>query len=259
MDLPIKLISTDFDGTLHADFGDPPVPETLQDLIASLQERGVRWIINTGRDMSSLMETMGRARMRIRPDYLVLVEREIYFHQEHQYVALDDWNEACERDHAALFGQISRDLPGLADWVNERYDADVYEDPWSPFCLVAKSIEDADAICDHLEDYCQMVPDLAVVRNDVYARFSHAAYSKGTALSEIAHRLDIPSEFIFAAGDHMNDLPMLQSGRATHLAAPANAVLAVQEAVKSAGGFVSDLKCGQGVEDALRRVLGAGR
>jgi hypothetical protein len=35
-ELPIKLISTDFDGTLHAEHEDPPVPHDLQELIASL-------------------------------------------------------------------------------------------------------------------------------------------------------------------------------------------------------------------------------
>ena len=78
MNLPFKLVSTDFDGTLHAEFETPPVPQDLQDLIGELQRQGVRWIINTGRDLSSLMEGMARARLTIRPDYVVVVEREIY-------------------------------------------------------------------------------------------------------------------------------------------------------------------------------------
>ena len=35
MSLPISLISTDFDGTLFAEFESPPVPDDLQDLIAA--------------------------------------------------------------------------------------------------------------------------------------------------------------------------------------------------------------------------------
>jgi len=53
MSLPIKLISTDFDGTLFAEFENPPIPERLITLIGDLQARGAKWIINTGRDMSS--------------------------------------------------------------------------------------------------------------------------------------------------------------------------------------------------------------
>ena len=42
MDLPIQLISTDFDGTLHADHESPPVPERLQELIGD--RRPLRYI-----------------------------------------------------------------------------------------------------------------------------------------------------------------------------------------------------------------------
>jgi hydroxymethylpyrimidine pyrophosphatase-like HAD family hydrolase len=54
--LPIRLISTDFDGTLFAEFESPPIPAELTDLIARLQAQGAKWVINTGRDLSSLME-----------------------------------------------------------------------------------------------------------------------------------------------------------------------------------------------------------
>ena len=74
MDSSIKLISTDFDGTIYAEFETPPIPPELCALIAGLQARGAKWVINTGRDMSSLMESLGRARIHIQPDFLVLVE-----------------------------------------------------------------------------------------------------------------------------------------------------------------------------------------
>src|SRR5207248_7475925 len=100
MPLPFKLLSTDFDGTLFAEFENPPIPPVLTDLIASLQEQGVKWVINTGRDMSSLMESLARAQIRIEPDYLVLVEREIQVHEDSRYVALQQWNDLCARSHA---------------------------------------------------------------------------------------------------------------------------------------------------------------
>src|SRR5580704_3188349 len=104
--MPIKLISTDFDGTLFAEFGNPHVPLDLQELIGDLQARGVKWVINTGRDMSSLWEAMGRSRVSIKPDYLVLVEREIHGHQESQYVGWHEWNDACQREHEELFVRV---------------------------------------------------------------------------------------------------------------------------------------------------------
>jgi HAD superfamily hydrolase (TIGR01484 family) len=255
MDLPIRLISTDFDGTLHADHEDPPVPLSLQELLAELQHQGVTWVINTGRDLTSLMEGMARARLQVRPDYLVLVEREIYIHRDHRYEPVTDWNERCSDDHARLFERLGADLPRLVRWISDRYDADVYQDPYSPFCLIARNTPDAEAICHYLEDYCREAGDLQVVRNDVYARFAHVGYSKGTALAEIASRLGVSVDETFAAGDHVNDLPMLDSQVAAHLAAPANAVAEVKAAVRGHGGYVCERPCGHGVEEALRRVL----
>ena len=99
MSLPIKLISTDFDGTLFAEFESPPIPEPVQQLIGDLQSRGAKWVINTGRDMSGLMEALARSGIAVEPDYLVLVEREIYCHAGSQYLALEEWNAACSRAH----------------------------------------------------------------------------------------------------------------------------------------------------------------
>ncbi len=255
MPLPIKLISTDFDGTLFAEFENPPIPEELLTLIGDLQSRGAKWVINTGREMASLMEALGRAHIPIQPDYLILVEREIYFHDGVRYAGLEEWNSECARLHAELFARVRPDLPRLTGWVNARFKATVYQDPYSPFCLLADNNGDADAIHRFLDDYARTIPNLAVVRNDIYARFCHSAYNKGTALAELARRLKVNAEHIFAAGDHLNDLPMLNRDHARYLAAPANAVEAVKKAVRNQNGFVSKFPCGKGVAEALKLRL----
>lgn len=256
--MPIKLLSTDFDGTLFAEFENPPIPKHLLDLIGELQSRGVIWVINTGRDMSSLMEAMGRSHVHIKPDYLVLVEREIHVHKNSQYLGLTDWNDECHRAHEELFCRIRADMPRLRSWVDERFNASVYEDPYSPFCLIAENNADADAIHEYMEQYCKEVPNLQVVRNDIYARFAHSNYNKGTALAELSRRLNISAEEIFAVGDWLNDLPMLEQRYARFLAAPANAIDVVKEAVASQGGFVSALPRGHGVAEALKYFLESG-
>lgn len=255
MPIPIQLLSTDFDGTLFAEFENPPVPLELQQLIAELQGQGAKWVINTGRDLSSLMESLGRARLSVKPDYLVLVEREIYCHEQSQYVEVADWNRDCSRAHAELFVKVREDMPRLTAWVNERFTATIYEDGYSPFCLIAERNEDADVIHEYLNDYCRTVPRLTVMRNDVYARFSHEAYNKGTALSEVARRLGIARENIVAAGDHLNDLPMLVTGHAACLVAPANAIQAVKAQVREQNGYVSRTPCGWGVIEGLHHFL----
>ena len=137
MSLPIKLISTDFDGTIFAEFENPPIPGELQELIGDLQSRGAKWVINTGRDMSSLMEALGRAEISVEPDYLVLVEREIHSHDGVRYVGLRNGTPNAPRSHEQLFSRIIPDLPRITDWINARFHATIYEDPYSPFCLIA--------------------------------------------------------------------------------------------------------------------------
>ena len=253
---PIQLISTDFDGTIFAEFEQPPIAQDLECQLAHLQTSGVKWIINTGRDMSSLMEALARSRVSIQPDFLVLVEREIYQHDGIRYVGLADWNARCAREHGELFARVRPDVPKLNAWVNERFRATVYEDAFSPFCLIADNNGDADVIHDFLEDYCQGVPNLTVVRNDVYARFSHADYNKGSALAELTRQLGLTAAEVFVAGDHLNDLPMLQPRFARALVAPGNAIEQVKATVRQSGGYVSRLNCGNGVAEGLAHYLG---
>jgi hydroxymethylpyrimidine pyrophosphatase-like HAD family hydrolase len=255
MSLPIQLISTDFDGTLFAEFESPPIPEPVQKLIGDLQARGAKWVINTGRDMSSLMESLARSQIAVEPDYLVLVEREIHCHKDSQYLGLEDWNAPCARAHGELFARVRADVPRIVAWIEARFHARLYEDAYSPFCMVAGNNGDADVIHDYLTEYSRGIPHLTVVRNDVYARFGHEAYNKGTALAEITRRLGLTPEVVFAAGDWLNDLPMLSPRYARWLAAPGNAVEPVKQAVRENGGHVSELTHGYGVAEGLEACL----
>lgn len=255
MPSPIQLISTDFDGTIFAEFENPPIPEELLELIGDLQGRGTKWAINTGRDMSSLMEALGRAQIPIEPDFLILVEREIHLHQDSVYLGLEEWNTACHHSHAELFAKVHADLPKIVAWISSRFHARIYEDSYSPFCLIAGNNSDADLIHEYLDEYARTIPNLTVVRNDVYARFSHVGYNKGTALAELSRRLEIGPEHVFAAGDHLNDLPMLSREYAQFLAAPGNAIEEVKKQVKSQGGYVGERERGRGIADAIKYYL----
>lgn len=257
MTTPIKLISTDFDGTIFAEFENPPIAPALQELIADLQAQGASWVINTGRDMSSLMEALGRAHTSVHPDYLVLVEREIYRREHSNYVGVAEWNAACQRAHTELFASFEPFVPQLLEWVNTHFPATtVYADTYSPFCMIANDNGDADVIQAHIDNFRRIIPNLAFVRNDVYARFCHADYNKGTALAEITRRLGLRPDDVFAAGDHLNDLPMLDRRYARYLASPANAVIPVKQQLTAQGGYLSRLPHAHGVAEGLAFHLG---
>jgi len=166
-----------------------------------------------------------------------------------------EWNAACGRDHAALFARIHSEIPEIVAWINARFHARIYEDAYSPFCLIAGNNGEADVIHEYLNEYAARVPHLSVVRNDVYARFCHEAYNKGTALAELTRQLQLTAGEVFAAGDHLNDLPMLSRRYARYVAAPSNAVEVVKAAVKREGGYISEASHGVGVASAIKYYL----
>lgn len=249
----IRLVSTDFDGTIHEDFAHSPVPDALQDRLLAMQAVGVTWVINTGRDLASLMESMGRAHLRVRPDFVVTVEREIHRHVGGHYEPVEPWNGNCVREHNALYLTHSETLARLSAMMETRYDATFYSDMWSPICVIARTNAQMDAIQTELEQFCLEVPELMPVRNDVYVRLSHRDYSKGTALQQIQRLLGLGPENCFAAGDHLNDLSMLRREVAHWLATPANGLPQVKNQVKGEGGFLASRTCGEGVLEALDR------
>jgi hydroxymethylpyrimidine pyrophosphatase-like HAD family hydrolase len=63
--------------------------------------------------------------------------------------------------------------------------------------------------------------------------------------------LEIPREQIFTAGDHHNDISMLDGQFAKYPACPANAIPEAKEAVRRAGGYVASKAYGAGVHEAL--------
>ncbi len=250
-----KLICTDFDGTLNLEHELPPVPDALQDAIEARQGKGDRWMINTGRDMASLLEELARSHWRIMPDYLGVVERELYENQNGHFVPLEPWNRNCTNAHREMFGRVEHCVPELFEWVNASFRAMTFADEYSPFCVVAANNDDMDAIEGRMNEFCRGDSHLNLVRNDVYARFCHEDYTKGTGMAEVARRIGIERDDIMSAGDHLNDLTMLSDELAGWLVAPVNAVEAVKDRVRESGGWVSAFAGGHGVLDGLREWL----
>jgi len=69
--------------------------------------------------------------------------------------------------------------------------------------------------------------------------------------NELARLLRVGRENIFAAGDHHNDVSMLDGKFAGMPSCPANAIPEVQNAVSNAGGYIAQKNCGAGVHEAL--------
>jgi hydroxymethylpyrimidine pyrophosphatase-like HAD family hydrolase len=247
----LKMICTDFDGTVSNSQEQPTIPKALLEGLKEAQERGALWVINTGRTLSDLYQELERSGEGIWPRFVVTVEREIYEFRNQEYQSITTWNHKCLSEHQVLFRQAVDFFKQIQSWVKKEFRAETYGDAWSPLCIIASETKHADEIHQRISKECGRFPELTVVRNDVYFRFGHYEYSKGSALGEIIRMLGTRPEEVFAAGDHFNDLTMLDGVYASHVAAPANAIPEVKDLVKTAGGYVSKEHCGLGVIEAL--------
>ena len=255
MSQKIRLLSTDFDGTLVAHGSDPVLDRSCMDYIERLQEKGVIWAINTGRSVDLLQSGLTDFEFPIHPDFILTSERDVFRPSSNggKWEPYGDWNERVAREHAELFQSAESVLAEVVDFVNQKTKARLLYHGAGLEGLVAENEEELERVTQFIDRACEKQPKFHYQRNTVYLRFCHADYHKGAALAELSRLLEIPRENIFAAGDHHNDVSMLDGRYAQFPACPANAIAEVKEAVRAAGGYVAEKTYGAGVHEALLR------
>jgi HAD superfamily hydrolase (TIGR01484 family) len=254
----IRLLSTDFDGTLVAHGSDPVLDRSCMQHIEQLQESGVIWAINTGRSVELLQSGLTDFDFPVHPDFILTSERDVFRPSSHggKWEPFGDWNERVARDHAELFHSAQSVLAEVVDFVNQKTRARLLYHTAGLEGVVAESEEELERVTKFIDQARKKQPKFHYQRNTVYLRFCHADYHKGAALAELARLLAIPREQIFAAGDHHNDVSMLDGRFARYSACPANAIAEVKEAVATAGGYVASKGYGAGVHEALMHFAG---
>jgi hydroxymethylpyrimidine pyrophosphatase-like HAD family hydrolase len=149
-------------------------------------------------------------------------------------------------------------LAEVVDFVSQKTKARLIYHSEGIEGLIAASEDEMDRITKFIDQARAKQPKFNYQRNTIYLRFCHADYHKGAALAELSRLLEIPREEIFAAGDHHNDISMLDGIYAQYPACPSNAIPEVKEAVRRADGYVARRECGAGVHEALLHFAGGG-
>jgi len=255
--MEIRLLSIDFDGTLVSRVSEPVLDRQCMELIRDLQSDGVFFSINTGRSVDLLESGLTDFEFPVRPDFILTTEREVFRRGNNgeKWEAFGDWNERCARAHAELFSSAQSILAEVVDFVTQKTKAQLLYHSAGLEGLRAQSDQEMDRIVQFIEHAGAQEPKFNYQRNTIYLRFCHADYHKGAALAELARLIDIPRENIFAAGDHHNDISMLDGQVAAMPACPANAIDDVKAAVRDAGGYVAKHQHGAGVHEALEHFL----
>jgi HAD superfamily hydrolase (TIGR01484 family) len=250
----IRLLSTDFDGTLVAHESNPVLDSACMALIGKLQRGGAHWVINTGRSVELLESGLLDFEFPVHPDFIVTSERQVFRaarNGQKNWEPFGDWNDRCARAHEELWNSAQSILVEIMDFVSQKTAARTIYLGDKPEGVIAQSEEEMDRITQFIDRARQKQPQFHYQRNTIYLRFCHADYHKGAALAEVSRLIEVPREDVFAAGDHHNDLSMLDGRYAAMPACPANAIDEVKEAVRAADGYVSTRTYGAGVHEAL--------
>jgi hydroxymethylpyrimidine pyrophosphatase-like HAD family hydrolase len=252
---PLRLVCTDFDGTIAEPDGRPISSAFFARLRAWRKLGPVYWVINTGRTYESLREELLRRQTPIWPDWAVAMEREIWAIRNRRAVGWFEWNRKCELMHAQLFESVHPVWKLIEDFVANHTRAQLVADAGSPLGIIADSEDEADEITAYMAPILENWPTLVAVRNSIYFRFSHKFYHKGVCLEAIAQGLGVLPPQIFVAGDHLNDLPMMERRYARYLACPGNAVDEVKEKIAAQGGYVAKTNVAEGTVEAWDRLI----
>ncbi|MFT4637791.1 MAG: hydroxymethylpyrimidine pyrophosphatase-like HAD family hydrolase [Verrucomicrobiales bacterium] len=256
---PTFLFSFDFDGTLVDEGPHPAVNPGLNAFLESVQSQGGVWAVNTGRTLFQTLDGLAQHQIRPLPNFIMAKERELYSPGPfNRWVDLGDWNKRCVKEHKRFLKThrkvFKRVRQFLENETNAQYIEGVEETPG----VIATSNEEMERVVQFIAEETDSDPVLSYHRNSIYLRFSHAAYTKGTVLQELARHLGVPRELICTAGDNHNDLSMLCPTVAGYRVCPENAIPEVKEAVQeSAGGLIGNGRASFGVMDAIQRLLSA--
>src|SRR4029078_5585157 len=144
----IRLISTDFDGTLVAHGSDPVLDRGCMEHIGELQAQGVIWAINTGRSVALLESVLEDFGFPIHPDFILTSERDVFRPGSNgrKWEPYGDWNERVAREHAELYSSAHSVLAEVVDFVNHKTKARLLYHTSGLEGLVAESEEELDRV-----------------------------------------------------------------------------------------------------------------
>jgi haloacid dehalogenase-like hydrolase len=232
----------------------PVLDPACMAFIEKLQRGGARWAINTGRSVELLESGLLDFEFPLHPDFIVTSERDVFRPARNggkRWEPFGDWNDRCVRAHEELWNSSQSILVEIMDFVNQQTAARVVYLGDGPEGVIAQSEEEMDRITRFIDRAREQQPQFHYQRNTIYLRFCHADYHKGAALAELSRLIEVPREEVFAAGDHHNDLSMLDGRYAAMPACPGNAIAEVKAAVRVANGYVAEQEFGAGVYEAL--------
>lgn len=256
----VRLIALDFDGTIMV-YDEPPGffhPEVIAALNA-LEACGVAWCTNSGRDRADQERVLAAcyARgLRHRPAALICSESVIFEGRGGRYHPAEPWNSKVEARLVALQRRVQALLEPELEHMHRRHRGfTTYLGEHFTAFFVPGDGDPAEALHDELAERLAGVEDFMLTRNGGWVAVLTDGLGKGNTLAEYGRRVGLAPDQILAVGDHFNDLSMLDGRSARHVGCPVNAIGAVKESVKAAGGHIASREGPLGTLDVLRNYV----
>lgn len=227
----------------------------LEVALVAAREAGAQWVINTGRSLEHLLEGMEEFQAPFLPDYLSVNERHLYARKGSRWVEMNPWNEVCNQRHDEMFENVAPLLRRLEDWAAEVGGVTLLPEPLLAEGLVTDDEIVMEQVATFLDELIVDYPEFSYQRNSIYLRFCHRDYHKGAVLTQLAKELGLDVRDILAAGDHFNDISMLDGTHAEMVVCPANAVPLVRKVVQAGGGYLAKKAAGHGTAEGIQHFL----
>ncbi len=253
----IQLICLDLDGTaLDRDDKHAWLSDGVVDVLNTLGERGVRWLVNSGRSyQNQIGVAQACRRLENMPVAILSGERFIHWLSPRRGPH-EPFNTQMLRRLESLYPQVTGALEPHLPRLRDRYRFNYEQDMDLILGWNLSSIDDVPAFEGELTELLASVPDAQLLRNMTWIIVTHREAGKGVVLTEAARHLGIPREQVLAIGDHLNDLDMLDGRAAGCVGCPADADDAIKAAVRRAGGMVSRHEHTAGTVDIIKTLTG---
>lgn len=259
MSQPLKLLATDFDGTLMTLGVEQGATcrDSFQGWVEDIQQHGGIWVLCTGRDYASFrmaypfLECPG-----ISPDFLVTRRGRVFqFHNERYTLRpLITARVVLKRYRASR--KVRALMKQVVDFIGSGVEEVVAGDANARRIRVSLSDDSAGArAAQRIRNLQQNGEYLSVSHEGPRIEVRPVPQSKGIALRELQNLLDIDTTETLAVGDGSNDLSMFNESVAQWTGCPANSVGSVIDAIVQRGGHVAREKGMGGTVEVINASL----
>ena len=265
----IKLILTDMDGTLLDSAGQ--LPEGFDEMIATLQKRGVLFGAASGRQYFSLIESFAK----YKDEFLFVAEngtnvryqgKQVFSCPMARDVALQILNEVSAADpgifcvycgledaYVLRSQYIGPNIDELRKYYTHAQVVDRFEDVQDTVIKTAFYVSTADSearILPHVVKYRST--QRVVLSSDYWLDIMNQDINKGVAVRAVEEKFGLRPDEVAVFGDYLNDLEMMSAAKYSFAMANAH------PDIKKAANYETASNDEAGVLKGIQRLIDAG-